>query len=385
MNKGLLHLLMKRAVALCIACVTTAIAGAAVSPNDIPVIRSAFMLGFAYASAHNIYAHDPELGRQSQSAYDSFAMDVSMYAQSLGVQADTKPPSVDKSRASDTTAILIAGRRQFEILAIKIATRHGDAVIAASDLGYRVVVGIEYVPNLDSVLQAKEVANYEGLAGRAGCTREIIAKYTKTLVSTGNRERLVAALFAFKDDVLRLWEDVELSAKTGTRRQTAIWQMGWKLGLATLGQAQGADPSAVDGLFEESRAYAEALGVQLPALPEAYPNSPRDMAHSIHYMLKEVGDDVGGKLKNRYGPRSEALFELALKSTLALILYGPDDDLGQVFAEVIERSGRESGLPASVYSSLVQKIRLRKPYKEVKEGIIALNDLVMGWIGGRSN
>jgi hypothetical protein len=346
--------------------------GAAAEPSET-VIRDAFMLGFSYANGHNVYARNPE-DAKARAVYDEWMADAVDYGKALGVPIDTTRPTPSSSSSSFRVGVIAAGRHQAGLVGIQLAARHGHDAEAALQLGYRASIAIEYVPYLRPDDQNNAVGELRALASRIALPRAIVDRYAGALNRSTDREKNIAAMFAFKDDVVRHYEARLAGTSAGAQRQLNIWLIGWKLGLATLGQTRGAAPDLVERMFEESRARSAALNVRLPALPEATSNSATDTARAIHYLLNEAGESVGKQLTRLYGPGASALFELAIKSSLALLLYAPDDDMGQTLADVIDRSGRQAGLPATIYAPLVKKMRARAPYPEVKAMIGGLDD-----------
>jgi hypothetical protein len=347
--------------------------------------RNAFMLGFVFGNAHNLYSQRPSLEADAGAVYEEWMADARQYANSLGVSVDTTPPSYDPSSRSIQSDIIRAGRNKAELLTIQILSRHSQGAAAALQLGYKSALANEYVPYIASSMQVEVATEYKSLAMQAGLPMKFVEKYIDTLRSTRDRQTTIRAMFAFKDDVLGHFEGLAMTDTSGIRRQMNIWSMGWSLGLATIGQTRGADPAAVSRIFEKCRTRAEILGVNLPMLPEASTDNARDTARAIHYLLNEAGDTIGGELKAKYGPRAAALFELAIKSTLSLLVYSEEDEMSQTLMEVIDRSGRDAGLPESIYKPVVDKMRARAPYASVKAEISAMDKRITTYLNPDGN
>jgi hypothetical protein len=341
------------------------------------IVRSAFLLGFYYGNAHNVYSQNLSLSGDARSIYDSWMSDASEQAQRLDVALDTFPPPVDKSSSSARYDAIRAGRRLRAVVSIKLMGKYGGQAAAALELGYVGALAFEYLPFLTSEYQQKDVEEFRQLAAKMELPESIVNNYTNALIASKDRKQNVLAMLDFKKAVVRHYEGLQIATTKGARNQLYIWRMGWKLGLATLGQTRGASPDIVDGMFEESRAFAEALGIRIPTLPEASTDSARDTAQAFHFLLSQAGEFVNPQLESRYGPRASALFELSIKSTLAMLLYGSDDEMGQTLRNVVERSGRKAGLPSHIYEPLVRKMSARAPYPTVKQEIIALNDRII--------
>lgn len=360
--------------------------GAAAAEQHPPAhARNAFMLGFVYGNAHNIYSQNRDLQGDAGELYNKWMSDARQYADTLGISVDTNPPPYNPSSPSPQTDIIRAGRGKADLLLIQLQSKHKLDTLSALELGYKSAIAIEFVPYLDAAGQEEIARGYENLAVQARIPARIVQKYIDTLRRTRERQAVVEAMFTFKSEVLNHYEGLTMTTLEGTRRQLNIWSMGWSLGLATLGQTRGADPATVARIFEKCRTYADVLGISLPMLPEATTDSANDTANAIHYLLNEAGDTVGGELNSKYGPRSSALFELAIKSMLALLLYAAEDDMSQTLAGVIDRSGGKAGLPGFTYQPVVDKMHARVAYDSVREEIIAMDVRIRQYLMARQN
>lgn len=345
------------------------------------VVRSAFLLGFYYGNAHNLYSLNLSLSGDVRSSYDSWMSDAGEQAKRLGVTLDTLPPPVDPASVSARTDVIKYSRRLTDTVWIKLMGQYGEQSAAALKLGYLAALAIEYLPYLPSESQQEDVEEFRGLAAKMGLPVSAVNSYANALITSTDKNRNISAMFEFKKEVVRHYEGLQILTPEGARNQLYVWQMGWNLGLATLGKTKGVGADIVEGMFEKSRAFADVLGVRLPTLPEASTDSAHDTAQALHYLLRQAGDFVNPQLESRYGPQASALFELSIKSLLATLLYGPDDEMGQTMRTVIDRSGREAGLPLNLYETLVSKMLARAPYEEVKQEIIALNDKIVTHYG----
>ncbi len=347
-------------------------------------VRDAFMLGFSYANGHNAYSLDPRFDPKTRETYDSFMAEATRYGKALAVTVDTSTPKAATSPGSHQVEVLEAGIRSVGLLAIEVHARHGDPAAAALELGYRSAVAIEYVPQLNPARQRHVAEEFRELATRMRLPLSLVNRYASDLIGSKKRADNVSAMFAFKNGVLRHYEDLSIATPEGASRMLNVWLMGWKLSLAALGQSRGAASSTVERMFEECRTRAATLGVRLPALPEAASASPTDTARALHYLMKQAGESVGGQLSALHGPRASALFELSVKSTMALLLYGPEDEMGQTLAQVIERSGRAAALPEPIWAPVVLRMRQREREDDVKREIQALDERVRQYFARRA-
>jgi hypothetical protein len=298
--------------------------------------------------------------------------DAGSYAESLGLSFETAPSIVGADPALE---IIVDAKGQVDAMARKLFTLSGASTAAALTLGFKSTVASQTIPYLNGEAREDTIDELRALAAQADIPQATVDQYVAALAAGGGGDTAISAAFTFKDDVMRHLETAEPDAGAVARRQLAVWRMGWELGLAALGQTQGADPALIERMFNGCSAYADALRVSLPMLPEAAEGA-EDTARVLHYLLNEAGERVAGELGNLYGPRATALWELATKSTIALILYGPDDEMGLALADAMERAALKAELPRSTYASAIDKMRTRQPYPDVKAELRAMSDRI---------
>lgn len=341
--------------------------------QDVESVRSAFTLGFQYGLAKLVHAKNPSLEGEARAAYDDWMADASSSAEALGLSIETAPGDVGDDPA---VQVIVDAKEQIDLMARRIFTLRGAPTAAALTLGFRSTVATQTIPYLNPEARQDAADELRALAVQAGIPRTTVDRYAAALVAGGGGDAAISAAFQFKDDLMRHLETAGPDAGAIARRQLAVWRMGWELGLAALGQTQGADPAMVERMFNGCRAYADALRVSLPMLPEAAEGAG-DTARVLHYLLEEAGERVAGDLGNLYGPRAKGLWELATKSTIALILYGPDDEMGLTLADAMERAALRAELPPPTYAGVIAKMRARQPYPTVKAELAAMNDRIV--------
>jgi hypothetical protein len=267
------------------------------------------------------------------------------YGNSVGLGVDISLPQVDSSNSTRRADIIKAGYQRATLLSIALRARLGEAPAAGLMLGYMTAFVMVFVPYSDQQLQQQYGQQMRSLAEKMGLSDALIGGYLRTFRgSTLDPEILLNATVRFKDAVLHYLETTKLQTKA-LAPQLDVWSMGWTLGLATLVNAKGAAPDRVERSFEESRAYADALGIELPTLPQRGHDSPQDLAAASVYLNEDADGSILDQLSNRYGPRASALFFLAIKSTMALMLYGGNDQVARQLAEVIGEAGKAGGSP----------------------------------------
>ena len=147
------------------------------------------------------------------------------------------------------------------------------------------------------------------------------------------------------------------SAATTNTRLTA-WILGSRLSLAALAHDRGVAAKSVPIWLEEARAAAKTLGSSLSELPEPAPVGDTAPASRqvINYLLLN-GQSLGSELSQRRGPEESALFEIALKSNILLLLYNPSGTAGSSIAVAISRAAPQGKLPAELWRPLVELLQ----------------------------
>lgn len=333
--------------------------------------RGAFVLGANYGNAMRIYVRYPRLAGEAREYFNDAMRDAAGGAKVLGVQLDATPPYVDPSRSDAAGAIARAMSDRARGIAVAIDARWGSRLAAVFELGYRAMFSTEFVPNLPPALQAEEVAVLRKAARQAGVPASVVEKYVSALTA-GDQKAAVYASMTFKREVLAQFEAATPMTPEEARRLLNTWLAGEKVSFAVLGRLYGADAAAVDRLFKEARGRAAVFNVQLPSLPDVYSKKPSDMARALHYLMNEVGGQVSDDIRSRLGERYAAMFELAVKSSIALVMYGPETgegDLTPALVSAIERTATTARLPPDTWRPLLQKMNARRPYPEIKAEI----------------
>ena len=103
------------------------------------------------------------------------------------------------------------------------------------------------------------------------------------------------------------------------------WLLGSNLSLAALANDRAADAEKVADWFDKSQRLAKLLGTtvaDLPPRPAAGQVDPQ-ADRAIEYLFDQ-GQAIGRHLAAQYGDDHAALFELAVKSNILLVLYQPE-------------------------------------------------------------
>ena len=82
-----------------------------------------------------------------------------------------------------------------------------------------------------------------------------------------------------------------------------------------------------------------------------------DTAAAIQFLLETAGKPIYTALQEKHSNEHSALFELATKSSLLMMLYQPGDSTGTSLATAIEKASKKAKLESTVWKSLIEKIQ----------------------------
>jgi hypothetical protein len=152
------------------------------------------------------------------------------------------------------------------------------------------------------------------------------------------------------------------------------WLLGSNLSLAALANDRAGAPEKVADWFDKSRRLAKLLGTSVDELPprpadgKEIPNAD----HAIDYLFAH-GATIGRFAAKQYGDDHAALFELAVKSNILLVLYQPGAPVVKSLTVAIEQSGERAGLPVELLQPLVQLLDAGATPKEVRDAVFELH------------
>ena len=160
-------------------------------------------------------------------------------------------------------------------------------------------------------------------------------------------------------------------ATTSTRER--VWELGGRLSLAAIAAANGAPVAAVDKVYQSAKDLAAGLGVEVPPLPERVLDKSKANADALAYLLREAGASIAGKLGSTYGPDHSAIFEVAVKSNLLLLLYAPGEQEAITIADVIRKRAPDARLPEELWRDVVAKVEGRATFDVVKNAVTKMH------------
>jgi hypothetical protein len=169
------------------------------------------------------------------------------------------------------------------------------------------------------------------------------------------------------------------SPSAGSRPQVPssramAWFLGKNLSLAALGRASGAPQQAVDGVLEKARILANATGTPLPDLPAMQGSRAKDSAAALDYLLNAAGKGIQGHLEQRYDAQHAAVFEMAVKSNVLVMLYAPGDSLGTTTMAAISGAGQRSGLTELAWALATSQVWGKASHDDVKAAVIRMQE-----------
>jgi hypothetical protein len=99
----------------------------------------------------------------------------------------------------------------------------------------------------------------------------------------------------------------------------------------------------------------------------------------IDYLLAQ-GQRIGRELSKRFGPEQAALFEVALKSNILLLLYSPGSEATNSIAAAIVRAAPQAKLPDVLWSPLIDRINKKASLDDVRTAIHQMRRDVDGYL-----
>jgi hypothetical protein len=166
-------------------------------------------------------------------------------------------------------------------------------------------------------------------------------------------------------------EDAPPSQTVSTRR--AAWLLGSKLSLAALAHDRGVAADEVPSWFQEARSMAELLKVSLAELPEPPATRGGDASREVLTYLLEQGKQIGGELATSQGLDHAALFEVAMKSNLLLVLNKPGSSAVNHISAAIAKAAPTAELPPALCRPLLDTLAGGSPSEAVRAAVRQLH------------
>lgn len=159
----------------------------------------------------------------------------------------------------------------------------------------------------------------------------------------------------------------------GARR--AAWQLGSKLTLAALANDRGIARDEVPKWFAEAQTMGAELNIEIAPLP-ARPSAPEEEAASRDVLSYILGQEkaIGTEILNEYGPADAALFQLATRTNLLLVLNEPGTKAVQTIIKSIEALGPRTDLPNDLWQPLVGLLKRGENPADVRAAVRQMHD-----------
>jgi hypothetical protein len=151
------------------------------------------------------------------------------------------------------------------------------------------------------------------------------------------------------------------------------WLLGDNLSLAALLYNQGAPQDTVDRFLAKAKKIADIFGLTIKPFPARAGSSSASSADMIHYLIAGDGAALGAALARKYNDAHGALFEVAVKSNLLILLYAPGDSLGRSIADVIKSRLASIHLPENLWGNVVTLVTNKGTVDAVKQAVFKMH------------
>jgi hypothetical protein len=147
------------------------------------------------------------------------------------------------------------------------------------------------------------------------------------------------------------------------------WRLGSKLSLVALANDRGIGSDSVAPGLEYCKSLAAKLGGSVADLPASGLAGSRPASRQVLDYLFHQGQQIGRDLTDRHGAEAAALFEVALKSNLLLVLYTPRSSAAGAIADAISQAAPRAELPAGLWEPLVNTVIAKADGFQVRKAV----------------
>lgn len=150
----------------------------------------------------------------------------------------------------------------------------------------------------------------------------------------------------------------------------AAWHLGSRLSLAALANDRRLSAKNVPIWFEDAKAAAKLLGTPITELPEPAAADDKSLIsqQAFDYLVPKA-KPIGRDIAKQHGAEDAALFEIAVKSNILLLMYTPDAPAGNLVAEAISQAAPKAKLPDELWKPLVEALNKRAPQSDVRAAV----------------
>jgi hypothetical protein len=166
----------------------------------------------------------------------------------------------------------------------------------------------------------------------------------------------------------------------------ALWSLSGQLSFAAILHARPDSEAMVEGYLQNVQTLADYLEIEIPELYEVTGESTEDEAAALNYLLNEAGPVLADYAADNFGEEGVGLVNLAVKSTLATLLYvqeegvAVEDSTNASLYEGIESAAIKSGLPEELYAPLLEAIEEERSWDEVTGAVLTLQSEVTDYL-----
>jgi hypothetical protein len=172
-----------------------------------------------------------------------------------------------------------------------------------------------------------------------------------------------------------------VAAKASPKVRRAVWILGSRLSLAALAHDRRMAANSIPTWLDEAQSACKVLGTTVPEFPEPAAVGDTSLASRqvIDYLLAQ-GQRIGRELAKQYGPEQAALFEVAMKSNLLLLLYNPGSDSTASISSAILHAAPKAELPDILWYPLVERINKKESLDDVRTAVRKMHRDVDGYL-----
>lgn len=155
------------------------------------------------------------------------------------------------------------------------------------------------------------------------------------------------------------------------------------MSLAALAHDRGVAKDKVPAWFAQAKSAAKQLGATVAELPAPAATTETNPASKnvMNYLLID-GQRIGRELTKQHGPEAAALFEVAIKSNLLLLLYTPGSAEGASIADAITQAAPRARLPADLCRPLIDALDRQLPPSDVRLAVQKMHTDVTQYLSG---
>jgi tetratricopeptide (TPR) repeat protein len=164
---------------------------------------------------------------------------------------------------------------------------------------------------------------------------------------------------------------------TVTKRQA--WTLGSVLSAAAVLAFEKAPKADIDRRFASATRIAMPLGISLPAIPSLTGEKSKDISPLVVYLLRTAGEPVSKKLA-AVSPEHAAMFDLAMRTHIALMLYDPAAPDSGGIADVIRSVRGASKLPNGLTDPMLAVIARKGTAAELRAEVVKIHNMAPPFI-----